>query len=61
MTIIEAQYAGAQRHHKYMEDTEYRKKCGVRVGAESLLNEVALINTVLENHDIEQKNDRGCK
>jgi len=41
LTINEAQYAGAERHHKYMEDTEYRKKCGVRAGAESLVNEVA--------------------
>jgi len=41
LTINEAQYAGAQRHHKYMEDAEYRKKCGVRAGAEGLVNEVA--------------------
>ena len=41
LTINEAQYAGAQRHHKYMKDTEYRKECGVRAGAESLVNEVA--------------------
>lgn len=41
LTIGEAQYAGAARHHKYMGDPEYRKKCAVRSGAESLVNEVA--------------------
>ncbi len=40
MIIIEAQYAGAQRHQKYMKDTEYRKECGVFAGAESLVNEI---------------------
>ena len=41
LNISEAQYAGAERHHKYMGDAEYRKKCGIRSGAESLVNEVA--------------------
>lgn len=41
LTVSEAQFAGAERHHKYMENTEYRKQCGVRAGAESLVNEVA--------------------
>jgi len=39
--IDEAQYAGATRHHKYMGNTEYRKECGIRAGAESLVNEIA--------------------
>ncbi len=41
LTIDEAQYAGAIRHHRYMEDPDYRKECGVRSGAESLVNEIA--------------------
>ncbi len=41
LTIGEAQYAGAERHHKYMGNPEYRKECGIRAGAESLVNEIA--------------------
>jgi hypothetical protein len=41
LTVDEKQHAGAVRHHKYMEDTDYRKECGIRAGAESLVNEVA--------------------
>jgi hypothetical protein len=41
LNVDEAQYAGATRHHKYMGDTEYRKECGIRAGAESLVNEIA--------------------
>jgi hypothetical protein len=41
LTVTEEQYAGAARHHEYMGNTEYRKECGVRAGAESLVNEVA--------------------
>ena len=41
LTVSEEQYAGAVRHNLYMEDVEYRKKCSIRAGAESLVNEVA--------------------
>jgi len=41
LNVTEEQYAGAVRHHKYMESVEYRKECGIRSGAESLVNEVA--------------------
>lgn len=41
LTISEAQYAGAARHHQYMNDAEFRKQCAIRAGAESLVNEVA--------------------
>jgi hypothetical protein len=41
LTVSEEQYAGAVRHHKYMGDAEYRKRCAIRSGAESLVNEVA--------------------
>jgi hypothetical protein len=39
--VDETQYAGALRHHLYMNDPGYRKRCAVRAGAESLVNEVA--------------------
>lgn len=41
VTVDEAQHAGAARHHQYMGDPEYRRKCAVRAGAESLVNEIA--------------------
>lgn len=41
LTVSEEQHAGAARHHKYMGDAEYRKRCAIRSGAESLVNEVA--------------------
>jgi hypothetical protein len=41
LDVSEAQYAGAARHHKYMGNADYRKECGIRAGAESLMNEVA--------------------
>ncbi len=41
LNIDEAQYAGAARHHKYMGNADYRKECGIRAGAESLMNELA--------------------
>jgi hypothetical protein len=41
LTIDEEQYAGAERHHQYMGDQDYRKQCSIRAGAESLVNEVA--------------------
>jgi len=41
LTIDEAGYAGAERHHQYMEDEEYRKECAIRAGAEGTVNELA--------------------
>lgn len=41
LRISEEQYAGAARHQQYMEDSDYRQECGIRAGAESLVNEVA--------------------
>ena len=41
LTVNQEQYAGAARHHKYMGSTDYRKKCAIRAGAESLVNEIA--------------------
>ncbi|MGQ3684978.1 MAG: hypothetical protein ACUBOA_08270 [Candidatus Loosdrechtia sp.] len=32
LTIDEASYRGASRHHQYMENTDYRKRCAIRAG-----------------------------
>ena len=55
LTVDEAQYAGAARHHQYMGDPEYRRKCGIRAGAESLVNEIA------NGHDGRQSRHRNEK
>ena len=34
------EYVGAVRHHKYMEDKEYRKECATRAGAEGMVSEL---------------------
>lgn len=39
-TVNESEYIGATRHHKYMEDTKYRKECATRAGAEALVSEL---------------------
>lgn len=39
-TVNESEYIGATRHHKYMEDKEYRKECATRAGAEALVSEL---------------------
>lgn len=39
-TVDEAEYVGAVRHHKYMSDSDYRKQCAIRSGAESLVSEL---------------------
>jgi hypothetical protein len=58
LTVDEAQYAGAVRHHEYMGNVEYRKECGTRAGAESLVNEIA------NSHDGRQarhRNEKGAR
>ena len=55
LKVDEAQYAGAARHHQYMGDVEYRKECGTRAGAESLVNEIA------NSHDGRQARHRTEK
>ncbi|MCK5027367.1 MAG: transposase [Candidatus Pacebacteria bacterium] len=40
VTMNEADVIGARRHHKYMNDKEYRKKCSIRAGAEALVSEI---------------------
>ncbi len=40
LTLDERSYTGAARHHKYMEDPGYRKKCSIRAGAEAIVSEL---------------------
>ena len=40
LRIDEAAYAGAVRHHKYMNSQDYRKQCSVRAGAEAMVSEL---------------------
>jgi len=58
LTVDEAQYAGSARHHKYMSDPEYRKKCGIRAGAESLVNEVANAH---DGRQSRHRNEKGSR
>jgi len=39
-TVDEAQHAGAVRHHDYMSNSEYRKECAIRAGAEATVSEL---------------------
>ena len=40
LDVDEAAYAGAARHHKYMNNTDYRKQCSTRAGAEAMVSEL---------------------
>lgn len=40
VTMNEAEVTGARRHHEYMNDKKYRKKCSIRAGAEALVSEI---------------------
>lgn len=40
LTIDEKSHAGASRHHKYMENKDYRKQCAIRAGAEGVVSEM---------------------
>ena len=39
-TVDEAEYTGAVRHHKYMSNSEYRKECATRAGAEATVSQL---------------------
>jgi len=58
LTVDEAQYAGAARHHQYMGDPEYRRKCGIRAGAESLVNEIANAH---DGRQSRHRNEKGSR
>ena len=38
--VDEANYVGALRHHRYMEDKTYRDECAIRSGAEATVSEI---------------------
>ena len=58
LNVDEAQYAGAARHHKYMSNVEYRKECGIRAGAESLVNEIANAH---DGRQSRHRNEKGSR
>jgi hypothetical protein len=58
LTVGETQYAGAARHHLYMGDPEYRRKCGIRAGAESLVNEIANAH---DGRQSRHRNEKGSR
>ena len=38
--VDDAQYVGASRHHRYMQNQRYRKECAVRAGVEATISEL---------------------
>jgi len=46
LTIDGVSYAGAARHHQYMEDTNYRKRCAIRAGVEATVSEMVRVHGV---------------
>ena len=40
LNIDQASYIGASRHYKYMNDSDYRKQCSTRAGAEVMVSEL---------------------
>jgi len=58
LNVDEAQYAGATRHHEYMSNKEYRKECGIRAGAESLVNEIANAH---DGRQSKHRNEKGSR
>ena len=57
-TVTEEEFIGAARHHKYMEDTEYRKECAVRAGAESLVSELTRAHGMRKSRHRKRKRTR---
>ncbi len=58
VTIGEAQYAGAVRHHKYMSNSEYRKECAIRAGAEATVSELTRAHGVRKSRHKERSRTR---
>jgi hypothetical protein len=54
-TVSEEEYVGAIRHHKYMNNTEYRKECAIRAGAESLVSELTRAHGMRKSRHRERK------
>ncbi len=40
LTLDDASYRGASRHHQYMENKDYRKQCATRAGVEATVSEM---------------------
>jgi len=57
-TVSEAEYIGASRHHKYMEDSDYRKECAIRAGAESLVSELTRAHGMRKSRHRERQRTR---
>lgn len=58
LTLAEKSFAGASRHHKYMDDPEYRKKCAVRAGAEAMVSEIVRAHGVRKSRHRPDKRTR---
>ncbi len=54
-SVTEEEYIGAARHHKYMSSSEYRKECGIRAGAESLVSELTRAHGMRKSRHRERK------
>ena len=54
-SVSEEEYIGAIRHHKYMNDRQYRKECSVRAGAEALVSELVRAHGMRKSRHRERK------
>ena len=54
-SVSEKEYVGAKRHHKYMENKEYRKKCAIRAGAEAIVSELTRVHGMRKSRHYKRK------
>lgn len=59
VTIDDASYRGASRHHQYMKNTDYRKQCAIRAGVEATVSKWFVL-MVSESRGIERKAEHDC-
>lgn len=57
-TVDETQYVGAHRHHDYMSDSQYRKECAIRAGAEATVSELTRAHGVRKSRHRERNRTR---
>jgi hypothetical protein len=57
-TVDEAEYVGAVRHHHYMSDSEYRKECAIRAGAEATVSELTRAHGMRKSRHRKQSRTR---
>jgi len=57
-TVDEAEYVGAVRHHQYMSDSEYRKECAIRAGAEATVSELTRAHGMRKSRHRKQSRTR---